>query len=627
MKPLAFRIRDFRSIIDTGIVPLSGDNITVLAGQNEAGKTAVLLALRDFDLETGEAPLTPEFMPEANFDARPRVAVQFRFEDGELDEIRAEFDSPELFDRLATVESLWVERDLLAGEYTLDPALDEVWSAAEADRARRATMEGALAAQTPSTDSDSDGVGEATHESAGDDDEDIDSSADEDVEGSDDDLPKVAATKQTLAAVMHAWWPTFVYFDSFQDTLPRQVDVQNLLPTASRKSPATSVSQSVYDFLALADVDPLKVKALETQDKALGNYLQSRGALITGDFLTYWQQKVGGTQNVNLQVRHARDASGALKLSFYVRDQVDQYPEQRSKGFLWFLSFFLRLAAEQKRRPDRTRVLLIDEPGSYLHARAQRDVLHLFESRIAKTEPIVYSSHSPYLIPPERLHRVRVVMKTRDGGTRVFDRLTHPELRGSDFADTLTPFIQAIGIDITQALSFARPENLLVEGITDHIYITNWAKLYRPKLCESTNVFPGFGATTLLTLSSLFIGWGLPFVVLLDRDTEGTKTRGRLMKELLVPDRRVVQPRDAVAIEDLFSPDDFRSLLTALDSSLTLIANETPTTAVKRQNVDKVLLARTYAERVGRGETAVTKKTQERIERLLDDIVRAAEVS
>ena len=63
----------------------SGDNITVLAGQNEAGKTAVLLALRDFDLQPGDLPETPEFRPEGDPEAEPRVAVQFRLEESDLE--------------------------------------------------------------------------------------------------------------------------------------------------------------------------------------------------------------------------------------------------------------------------------------------------------------------------------------------------------------------------------------------------------------------------------------------------------------------------------------------------------------------------------------------------------------
>jgi predicted ATP-dependent endonuclease of OLD family len=48
MKLIAFRIRNFRSIVDTGWQNLSPDNITCLIGQNESGKTSVLEGLRVF---------------------------------------------------------------------------------------------------------------------------------------------------------------------------------------------------------------------------------------------------------------------------------------------------------------------------------------------------------------------------------------------------------------------------------------------------------------------------------------------------------------------------------------------------------------------------------------------------
>ncbi len=48
MKLQAFRIQYYRSIIDTKWCDLSPDNITVLIGQNESGKTSILEALRSF---------------------------------------------------------------------------------------------------------------------------------------------------------------------------------------------------------------------------------------------------------------------------------------------------------------------------------------------------------------------------------------------------------------------------------------------------------------------------------------------------------------------------------------------------------------------------------------------------
>jgi len=48
MKLKAFRIRNFRSIVDTGWQNISPDNITCLIGQNESGKTSVLESLKVF---------------------------------------------------------------------------------------------------------------------------------------------------------------------------------------------------------------------------------------------------------------------------------------------------------------------------------------------------------------------------------------------------------------------------------------------------------------------------------------------------------------------------------------------------------------------------------------------------
>ena len=53
MRLYSFRIQNFKSIRDTGEIKVSSeDNVTILAGQNEAGKSSVLEALDFF--ETGE---------------------------------------------------------------------------------------------------------------------------------------------------------------------------------------------------------------------------------------------------------------------------------------------------------------------------------------------------------------------------------------------------------------------------------------------------------------------------------------------------------------------------------------------------------------------------------------------
>ena len=48
MKLSAFRIKNFRSVVDTKWITLASDNITSLIGQNESGKTSILEALFSF---------------------------------------------------------------------------------------------------------------------------------------------------------------------------------------------------------------------------------------------------------------------------------------------------------------------------------------------------------------------------------------------------------------------------------------------------------------------------------------------------------------------------------------------------------------------------------------------------
>jgi predicted ATP-dependent endonuclease of OLD family len=406
-----------------------------------------------------------------------------------------------------------------------------------------------------------------------------------------------------VGEVLQKYWPSFLYFDSFADQLPRSIDVAVLRNHIKARNANANVSapqpgqQAAEDFLHLAGVDLEEVIRLKDNDKSLNNYLTRCTAQITGDFLTYWKQSVDGKQTVKLHVRHTRNAAGVLWLSFYVHDGVDQYPEQRSKGFLWFLSFYLRLAADQKRNGSGIeRFLLIDEPGTYLHAKAQRDVLHLLEEKFSREHQVIYSTHSPYLIPADKLHRLRIVLRDGSKGTQVLDRLTHPSLRGEAFSDTLSPVITAIGLDIRDRIGGLSDRNLLVEGLSDHIYLSVWCAQLKADLFKNIRIFPGTGAGSLPTLASLCIGWGLDFCVLLDRDDEGLKTALKFERQLGLNSARIIHPSNAITIEDVFDVEDFKLLLKSLDPSFDLKGAETASKAIKRQSVDKILLARKFAE-------------------------------
>lgn len=458
-------------------------------------------------------------------------------------------------------------------------------------------------------------------------DEDEEDDADSEAEDTKPDTRKVLDAR-TFVDLLRQRWPMFLYFNEFDDTLPRDVAFTDLEQELERRNsgspkPASRVKQPVWDFVSLARIDVGYVAKIAGDDKKLSNYLANRAAHITGDFLSYWTQRADDESTVDLRVRHHRDTDGDLRLAFYVHDTADQYPEQRSKGFLWFLSFYLRLAATHIAGSEQQLFLLIDEPGSYLHAKAQKDVLRLFDERIAKRDLIAYATHSPYLLPPEKLHRVRVVSKDHAKGTRVYDRVTHPDLRGNAFGDALSPVLTRIGLDIRDRLLPIRKKNIIVEGISDYLYLAAWADRIDPDFLREFSIFPATGAPTVPSLISLMRGWGLSFVVLLARYKEGNRTRDRLMRELLVPDERIVQPQDAIAIEGVFDATEFASILAQAEWVGKTEHGQTPTAIIKRERLDKVLIAQAFASMPR--EQMLDGRSADRFRRLLGALRAAAD--
>ena len=79
MRLINFQIKNYRSIIDSGVVKLSElDNVSVFAGQNESGKSSILKALYDFERSELEADTIP-----FSIDANPiqSISCTYKIED------------------------------------------------------------------------------------------------------------------------------------------------------------------------------------------------------------------------------------------------------------------------------------------------------------------------------------------------------------------------------------------------------------------------------------------------------------------------------------------------------------------------------------------------------------------
>ena len=129
---------------------------------------------------------------------------------------------------------------------------------------------------------------------------------------------------------------------------------------------------------------------------------------------------------------------------------------ERSAGFIWFFSFLVKFA--QIKKSHGNVILLLDEPGLTLHGTAQKDLLRYFAEQIAPHHQIIFTTHSPFLVPADDLASVRTVedVVTRDARDRKQSQGTkiRSDVLTTD-PQTNFPIFGAMGFEVTQTLVIA----------------------------------------------------------------------------------------------------------------------------------------------------------------------------
>ena len=605
MKLISIKIQNYKSVKDTGVCYLAND-LTILAGKNECGKTAILEALRDFDVSVkafsdAVVPMDSEDSP------YPKVEIEIQLTSSQIEGIANEYgllpesklakaiagplnivkfqpsDSSECFyycSKILTAskEDLEQENKLVIEKIkteikninTLHPSNNvDAKKIGIGEATEIITQINDVVTKIKQTIKNikplnEDGTPNAIYNEISIKLQEIDSYRNE--------ITSDTNYSQALEAIV-AKIPKFIYFSSFENKLPYELP---LLKAA--ENPA------VDDFCRVAGIDLEKLSSFKDTQRR-NSYLKSKSVQLTGDFKEYWKQdkitlvaKIDG-KNLTIAIEEA--------------GKVEDFTfEQRSQGFQWFLTFYLRLNAEGKEAKQK--VLLIDEPGLYLHAKAQSDVLTVLEKIHEDGTDIIFSTHSPYLLNPERFNRIRLVFKDKKKGSIISNKI-HAEAD----AESLTPIVTAIGLNILSNLSLSKSKNVIVEGITDYYLLNAFAILLEVNTDEFS-IIPGASASKISYLASLLIGWGIKFAAVLDTDRPG-RNAIKDLKKLDINDSQIIRysEENDIEVEDLLSTTDFKDRFLKDDVGDAEI--EKNSKYLKANKLDKVLIAKTFFENVSSG--------------------------
>ena len=263
-------------------------------------------------------------------------------------------------------------------------------------------------------------------------------------------------------------------------------------------------------------------------------------------------------------------------------------PEIRSKGKQWFLTFYIKVTA--RALEEANNIILIDEPGLFLHAKAQRDILRKLEECCQKNQ-IIFTTHSPYLILSNKLNRVRLVIKENIEGTII------KKITAKADKETLTPILTAIGEDLSGGIRTDKKNSIVLEGYSDYLWLNAWKNIFN--ISDELNFVPSVGASKVIYIGAILFGWGLNPIFLLDNDRAGNLAKRRLIRNLGILEENIIQiPEEREGtIEDIFSQNDFKKY-----------AN------YKEGSNSKTLLAKIFLQKIENGDFTIKDLEKESIE-------------
>jgi hypothetical protein len=515
MKLIKFRVTNFRSVTDSGWIDIS--DVTALIGENEAGKTNLLLPLWKFNpTAAGELSLLDD-MPRGRYAEMRSEPKSHRFIyclfELDADDVKTANDYGVEVVEGATV----IARRNFGGGYgfefsdfpdvnfmnTYNPALE-----------KPAETEGEEPRKGPS--------------------------------------------------LWHRFLdrlPHFVYYSNYgnlddQIYLPHVVENMGREDLGQREAAKTRTLKVLFDLVSLSAEEMLElarstgvVERVNQQGHRVGSItektddeiqeddkklrerlalLQSASSKLTKSFSDWWKQG-------DYKFRLVADGNYFRILVSDGRRPEEIELENRSAGLQWFLSFFLVFTYESEDAHEGA-IVLLDEPGHSLHPLAQRDLTAFFNN-LAITNQLIFTTHSPFMIDADRLDRVRKVFLGEGGNTEASSDLGATRgAKGLKEKGATYAVHSALNLTVAESLLLGCTP-IIVEGPSDQHYLTAIKNILigkRKIAPKSELVFPpAGGAKTAKIIASILSGRDeeLP-KVLLDSDVAGKQAIKSLRDEL-----------------------------------------------------------------------------------------------
>lgn len=434
------------------------------------------------------------------------------------------------------------------------------------------------------------------------------------------ELPAEHSDWQTVVTyIENNLMPRIVYYENFLFDFPERIYLSRKqsdnMPNKLYKDIIEDIVEEIIPggSVQTSLVDNYLDKDSGSQDvfDAIQSKLQDK---IGNEVFSSWGRLFNTTETyTSVELRFGVETNDREQ-DFYVEIKIKEnsdlyYISERSLGFRWFFSFLFFILFRKNRKTDLGETLfLLDEPASNLHSAAQKKLLETFERFVDdKDKPLklLYTTHSHYMINPKWLEGAFVVKNEAINYLEPFSNSSTTDIKAIPYKnfvanypnqqDYYQPVLDAL--DYQPGLLEKVPNIIITEGKNDFYTLCYINEVLLNNKYKKINLMPGAGCNKNSTVIQLYMAWNKPFLILLDGDKAGEKSKkeyitcfGEPIKECIKLYNDFAPEIGNVMMEDIFSEDEKLTITQRFDNTATKFNKSAFNTAIQSALINKEVI-------------------------------------
>lgn len=353
--------------------------------------------------------------------------------------------------------------------------------------------------------------------------------------------------------------PFIIYFEDFKDRIPEKIF------THENNDAFNSDWYDIIDGLFYNTNENYSIKGFKRyhsnknpRPQDAKTVLKRVNKTLNSSFSDKWKI-LSGVQDIEDTELTYNKSKAYFEISITDTNGTTYTVDERSKGALWYLSFLMKTEFRRKkmRMNSGKPIFLIDEPASNLHSTAQQNMIQDFQTLVEDTS-VIYSTHSQYLISLNNIKTTYVI--ERDEGL-ISSTLWSDYIKKDKSNQTYyQPLANLLNI-VPNSFDIPWAKAIITEGPSDmNVLFVMYYTIKKKKVTDFV-IYPGTSAQNLEAIISLNIGWNSDFHVLLDSDREGKKAKNKYVENFNLDSNKIsTLPIDNKKIESYFSEDEKKKI-------------------------------------------------------------------